>query len=72
MKFDYFQILESEPMESEDFSIEWNSLPRLVHPLGGDLPPERLQKKCQQLENLASAVMSIYQKGDVIGKLYNS
>ena len=55
-------------MESENFSIDWNSLPQLVHPLGGDLPPERLGKKCQQLENLASAVMSIYQEGDVIGK----
>ena len=56
-------------MESEHFTIDWNSLPQLVHPLGGDLPPERLEKKCQQLENLASAVMSIYCKGDVIGTI---
>ena len=48
--------------------MDWNALPELVHPLGGELPLKRLEKKCQQLENLAAAVLSIYQKGDIIGK----
>ena len=46
--------------------VNWKSLPDLVHPLGGELPPERLEKKCQQLQNLASAVRDIYEVGDVI------
>ena len=47
-------------------NLEWSALPDLVHPLGGHLPPERLEKKCQQLENLAGAVMSLHRPGDVI------
>ena len=39
--------------------IDWDSLPHLVHPLGGQLPVERLEKKCQQLENLTLAVLSL-------------
>ena len=61
----FFQIKEAEPLTS-DLKINWTSLPELVHPLGGELPPERLEKKCQQLENLASAVNTIYSPGDVI------
>jgi len=61
------EVLEAEPLEPEKFiKIDWNALPQLVHPLGGELPMKRLEKKCQQLENLAAAVMSIYQPGDVI------
>ena len=62
------QILEAEPLQPETFTVDWNALPELVHPLGGELPLKRLEKKCQQLENLAAAVLSIYQKGDIIGK----
>ena len=66
----FFQVLEAEPLEPDNFvNIDWNALPQLVHPVGGELPIKRLEKKCQQLENLAAAVMSIYQKGDVIGKI---
>ena len=61
------QILEAEPLQPETFTVDWNALPELVHPLGGELPLKRLEKKCQQLENLAAAVLSIYQKGDIIG-----
>lgn len=39
--------------------IDWSSLPHLVHPMGGMLPEKRLLKKCQQLENLASAVLDV-------------
>jgi hypothetical protein len=46
--------------------FDWASLPDLVHPLGGQLPPERLEKKCQQLENLVAAVQCLYRAGDVI------
>ena len=62
--------MEAESLEPDNLVIiDWNALPQLVHPLGGELPIKRLEKKCQQLENLAAAVMSIYQKGDVIGKI---
>ena len=66
-----FQIFEATPallqkQEDGDFCIDWTSLPEQVHPLGGELPKERLEKKCQQLENLASAVDAIYHTGDVI------
>lgn len=62
----YFaKVLEAVPY---DFThkIDWDSLPELVHPLGGELPQDRLEKKCQQLENLASAVLSIAQPGQVL------
>ena len=62
----FFQIFEARPALQGAFSIDWTSLPELVHPLGGELPKERLEKKCQQLENLASAIDAIYHTGDVI------
>ena len=40
--------------------LNWDHLPKLVHPLhGGKLPVDRSDKKCQQLENLALAVMHL-------------
>ena len=34
--------------------------------VAGSLPQSRLERKCQQLENLASTVTSIARDGDVI------
>ena len=34
--------------------------------LAGDLPGDRLERKCQQLENLAHAVISMAKTEDVI------
>ena len=39
--------------------VEWGDLPVLVHPQGGCLPAKRLARKCQQLESLATEVLSI-------------
>lgn len=59
--------MEATPFEVRpEFFIDWASIPHLAHPLGGELPPERLEKKCQQLENLAAAVQSVYKENDVI------
>ena len=45
--------------------IDWSSLPPQVRPLeGGQLPPKRAEKKCQQLENLALAVVSLVKLRD--------
>ena len=53
---------ESQTMLSDEVvqRIDWSSLPSQVRPLeGGQLPPKRAEKKCQQLENLALAVLSM-------------
>jgi len=40
--------------------LDWNQMPDLVHPLhGGKLPIDRAGKKCEQLESLALAVLSL-------------
>ena len=54
------------PFDYTSSKIDWNALPELVHPLGGQLPPERLDKKCQQLENLTAAVKAMARPGQVI------
>jgi len=47
-------------------ALDWNALPKLVHPLAGELPPERLSRKCSQLESLALATVDIAKAGDVV------
>ena len=59
-------VLEAVPFDCTVNKIDWNSLPELVHPLGGQLPPDRLDRKCEQLENLALAVKSMARSGQVI------
>ena len=46
--------------------LNWEEMPALVHPLhGGKLPPERAEKKCHQLENIALAVIDLVnRRGD--------
>ena len=61
-----FQVLQAMPFDYTSAKIDWNALPELVHPLGGQLPPERLDKKCQQLENLTAAVKAMARPGQVI------
>ena len=53
------------PFDYTSAKIDWNAIPELVHPLGGKLPPERLDKKCQQLENLTAAVTAMARPGQV-------
>ena len=40
-------------------AVDWSTVPRLVHPMGGCLPEKRLVKKCQQLESMAAEVVKI-------------
>ena len=40
-------------------AVDWATVPRLVHPMGGNLPEKRLVKKCQQLESMAAEVVKI-------------
>lgn len=49
-----------------DVRLPWNIFPGSVHPKDGDLPLSRLEKKCQQLENLAAAVKLVSQETDTI------
>lgn len=43
--------------------LDWSSFPILVRPYeGGQLPLKRAEKKCQQLENLALAVIELVNK----------
>ena len=49
-----------------DVIIDWSSLPDHIHPKVA-LPTKRLDKKCQQLESLISAILSLHpSEGDVI------
>lgn len=56
--------LGSHPRKDQ-IELEWESFPARVDP-GRDLPKKRHQRKCQQLENLATAVLAIHQPGDTI------
>ncbi|CAG7826822.1 unnamed protein product, partial [Allacma fusca] len=40
--------------------FDWDSLPHLVHPEGGQLPVSRVEKKSQQLSNLALMVLKVF------------
>ena len=43
--------------------LNWDEMPALIHPLhGGKLPPERADKKCDQLENIALAVIDLVKR----------
>ena len=33
--------------------------------MGGELPPDRVEKKCHQLENMTSAVLKLAKDGDI-------
>ncbi|CAG5115091.1 unnamed protein product [Candidula unifasciata] len=49
-----------------DVGITWDHLPAGVHPREGDVPKSRTERKCQQLENLVTAVQTLYTPGDVL------
>ena len=46
--------------EDKISAFDWDHLPRLVHPEGGQLPPNRIEKKSQQLSNLALMVEKVF------------
>ncbi|GAB1607829.1 glutathione S-transferase C-terminal domain-containing protein isoform X1 [Argonauta hians] len=47
-------------------SLAWSQLPQEIHPNEGGLPEKRALKKCQQLENLATAIKKIARPGQTI------
>ncbi|XP_023234349.1 glutathione S-transferase C-terminal domain-containing protein-like [Centruroides sculpturatus] len=47
-------------------SLEWEALPRAVHPAGGDLPLNRIMRKCHQVESIVTAVLSLAVPGNLI------
>ncbi|CAI9734506.1 Hypothetical predicted protein [Octopus vulgaris] len=49
-----------------DITLPWSELPRAIHPHEGGLPEKRALKKCQQLENLVTAIRKIAQPGQTI------
>jgi len=50
----------------EEVGVNWSSLPAGLHPREGNVPENRTHRKCQQLENLVTAVTSLASPGDVI------
>uniref|UniRef100_A0A2A4ISK8 GST C-terminal domain-containing protein n=1 Tax=Heliothis virescens TaxID=7102 RepID=A0A2A4ISK8_HELVI len=60
----------TEEMEVSDndlkLSFKWSEIPEGANPYAGHLPDARVQRKSQQLENLAMAVLRIAKEGDVI------
>ncbi|XP_060064332.1 glutathione S-transferase C-terminal domain-containing protein-like [Ylistrum balloti] len=49
----------------EAVQLVWDGIPEGVHP-GADLPKKRLMRKCQQLENLVTAVQALAKPGNII------
>lgn len=47
-------------------SFDWDAVPVEANPQGGQLPESRLERKGQQLENLAKAALKLARNGDVI------
>ena len=40
-----FMLLQVVPFDYTSAKIDWNALPELFHPFGGQLPPERFDKQ---------------------------
>ncbi|XP_071951589.1 glutathione S-transferase C-terminal domain-containing protein-like [Antedon mediterranea] len=51
---------------SSSIKILWDQLQPQVHPAYGDVPGERSQRKCQQIENIVAAVKMIAKAGDYV------
>uniref|UniRef100_T1J0J5 Methyltransferase domain-containing protein n=1 Tax=Strigamia maritima TaxID=126957 RepID=T1J0J5_STRMM len=47
-------------------ALDWTALPDVVHPSYGELPNSRILRKCQQVENLVSAILEIAHQGNII------
>ncbi|ELU14053.1 hypothetical protein CAPTEDRAFT_173011 [Capitella teleta] len=52
--------------QDNGISVPWNDLPLALHPSEGELPASRTERKCQQLENLASVIVSMATDSDII------
>lgn len=49
-----------------EIDFDWAKIPLQANPEGGALPKSRMKRKCEQLENLAKAVMKIAKPDQVI------
>lgn len=49
-----------------ELEFDWGAVPYEAHPEGGQLPAFRMQRKGQQLENLAKAVLKVAKPGHTI------
>ncbi|CAL1274006.1 unnamed protein product [Larinioides sclopetarius] len=56
------------PQYSTNFcsSLEWEKLPSALHPATGDLPQKRIDRKCQQIESMVTAVLKVAKDGQTI------
>ncbi|GFO11567.1 glutathione s-transferase c-terminal domain-containing protein [Plakobranchus ocellatus] len=52
--------------QGENVTVDWDTLPPSVHPKEGDVPEKRTHRKCQQLENLVTAVQAVARPGDAV------
>lgn len=57
--------LDAETFGSE-ICFDWTNIPFDITPEGGSLPPSRLKRKSEQLENLCKPVIKLAKAGDVI------
>lgn len=57
--------LVGEPFGIE-MSFDWSAIPYEATPEGGSLPPARLKKKQQQLENMCKSVLKLAKVGNII------
>ncbi|XP_025085761.1 glutathione S-transferase C-terminal domain-containing protein-like [Pomacea canaliculata] len=46
--------------------LDWKAFPSAVHPREGEVPLKRVERKCQQLENLATAIQEVARPDDII------
>ncbi|KAK7097418.1 glutathione S-transferase C-terminal domain-containing protein-like isoform X2 [Littorina saxatilis] len=47
-------------------SLKWDTFPDCVNPKEGKVPAKRVERKCQQLENLVTAVQEVARPGNTI------
>ncbi|XP_070151603.1 glutathione S-transferase C-terminal domain-containing protein isoform X2 [Polyergus mexicanus] len=57
--------LDAEPFGKE-INLDWSNVPFDATPEGGSLPPARLQRKQEQLQNLCKPVLKLAKTGDII------
>ncbi|OAD57599.1 Glutathione S-transferase C-terminal domain-containing protein like protein [Eufriesea mexicana] len=57
--------LDSEPFGAE-LNLDWSSIPFDATPEGGSLPPTRLKRKHEQLQNMCKPVIKLAKAGDII------
>ncbi|CAL7937031.1 unnamed protein product [Xylocopa violacea] len=57
--------LDLEPFAAE-LSLDWSTVPFDATPEGGSLPPARLKRKHEQLQNMCKPVVELAKTGDII------